>query len=82
LANDVIQNSKRKGPEFGKEYGQHLPKAFEHLGSMGADEKTAKGILRLLQVWEERGVYEAPLIGNFKKAYTSGESNQQNRKKI
>ena len=29
LANDVIQNSKRKGPEYGVEYERVLPKAFK-----------------------------------------------------
>lgn len=31
LANDVIQNSRKKGPEFAKEFKSILPKCFELL---------------------------------------------------
>lgn len=31
LANDVIQNSKKKGPEFSKEFSTILSKAFAHV---------------------------------------------------
>lgn len=67
LANDVIQNSKKKGPEFGKEFGGILKKAFDHMGSVQVDEKTRKGLNRLLQVWDERGVYDSKLIKDLKK---------------
>ncbi|KAG5323060.1 RPR1B protein, partial [Acromyrmex heyeri] len=65
LANDVIQNSKKKGPEFGKEFETVLPKAFEHM--KGFDEKTRERLNRLLQIWEERGVYDKAQITEFKK---------------
>ena len=29
LANDVVQNSKKKGPEYGKEFGSVMKKVFE-----------------------------------------------------
>ncbi|XP_034948847.1 regulation of nuclear pre-mRNA domain-containing protein 1B-like isoform X2 [Chelonus insularis] len=69
LANDVIQNSKKKGPEFGKEFESFLPKAFEHM--KGFDEKTRERLNRLLQIWEERGVYEKSQIAEFKAALDS-----------
>ncbi|XP_059491062.1 regulation of nuclear pre-mRNA domain-containing protein 1B [Neocloeon triangulifer] len=63
LANDVIQNSKKKGPEFGDEYRSTLTRAFEHLGSAAStDDKTKQGLLKILKVWEDRGVYEHKLI--------------------
>lgn len=68
LANDVIQNSKKKGPEFGKEFETVLPKAFEHM--KGFDEKTKERLNRLLQIWEERGVYDKTQIAEFKAAFT------------
>lgn len=68
LANDVIQNSKKKGPEFGKEFETVLPKAFEHM--KGFDEKTRERLNRLLQIWEERGVYDKTQIAEFKTAFT------------
>lgn len=67
LANDVIQNSKKKGPEFGKEFETVLPKAFEHM--KGFDEKTRERLNRLLHIWEERGVYDKIQITEFKSAF-------------
>ncbi|XP_033211487.1 regulation of nuclear pre-mRNA domain-containing protein 1B [Belonocnema kinseyi] len=75
LANDVIQNSKKKGPEFGKEFGTILPKAFEHM--KGFDDKTRERLGRLLQIWEERGVYDKSLITEFKTAFNSGSDNKK-----
>lgn len=69
LANDVIQNSKKKGPEFGKEFGGVLKKAFEHMSSMGYDEKTRGSLLRVLNIWGERGVYDPKQITDFKRAF-------------
>jgi len=71
LANDVIQNSKKKGPEFGKEFETVLPKAFEHM--KGFDEKTRERLNRLLQIWEERGVYDKAQIAEFKAAFAESE---------
>lgn len=66
LANDVIQNSKKRGPEFGKEFGNVLRKSFEAVAS-SRDEKTIKSLTRLLDIWDERGVYEKPMITEFRK---------------
>lgn len=69
LANDVIQNSKKKGPEYGKEFGGILPKAFEHMSTLEHfDEKSRKSLERVLNIWEERGVYEMKQIAEFKRA--------------
>lgn len=71
LANDVIQNSKKKGPEFGKEFGNVLKKSFEHMSSIGYDEKTKNSLMRVLNIWGERGVYDAKQISDFKQAFGS-----------
>lgn len=68
LANDVIQNSKKKGPEYGKEFGAVLKKAFEHMGEKGYDEKTRGSLGRLLKIWNDRGVYDDTQIAEFKGA--------------
>lgn len=67
LANDVIQNSKKKGPEYNKEFGNKLGKVFDHLGGLRLDEKSMKGLNRLLTVWEERSVFDDEKIKLFKK---------------
>ncbi|MCL4127120.1 UNVERIFIED_CONTAM: hypothetical protein GTU68_002130, partial [Idotea baltica] len=74
LANDVIQNSKKKGPEYNKEFNHRLPKAFKHLGTIKLGEKPLQGVKRLLQVWEERGVFNADSIKEFKKRFEPRES--------
>jgi regulator of Ty1 transposition protein 103 len=68
LANDVIQNSKKKGPEFGAEFEGILKKAYEHMGSWHPDPKTRQGLNRILQVWQEREVYDAKKINEWRKA--------------
>lgn len=68
LANDVIQNSRKKGPEFGKEFGVILIKAFQHLASVGYDDKMKTSLGRLLNIWGERGMYDALQITEFRHA--------------
>ncbi|KAE8747900.1 hypothetical protein FOCC_FOCC005513 [Frankliniella occidentalis] len=74
LANDVIQNSKKKGPEFGKEFGNVLRKSFDAVASSG-DEKTSNSLDRILTIWDERGVYEKPMIIEFRKGLKDASNN-------
>lgn len=67
LANDVIQTSKKKGPEFGKAFESSLGKAFRHIAEACNDEKTINSLERILNIWGERGVYEANSIQDFRK---------------
>ena len=60
LANDILQNSRKKGPEFVMEFFRVLPKAMKHLLKHG-DAKVAKAVNRILQIWEERKV-RSPLL--------------------
>lgn len=68
LANDVIQNSKKKGPEYGTEFGNVLVDAFKHMAKTGINSKTKHSLHRILNIWEERGVYEPQKIQDFKVA--------------
>lgn len=65
LANDVIQNSKKKGPEYGNSFSTVLSKAFKDISQRCEDDKTFKSLDRILKIWEERGVYESSLIRDF-----------------
>lgn len=67
LGNDVIQNSKKKGPEFGTEFGKVLAQVFKHVSQTCTDDKTFNSLDRILSIWEERGVYEAATIKEFYK---------------
>lgn len=67
LANDVIQTSKKKGPEFGKAFELSLGKAFRHISEACNDDKTLNSLERILNIWGERGVYEPNSIQEFRK---------------
>jgi regulator of Ty1 transposition protein 103 len=69
LANDVIQNGKKKGPEYGQEFGKELAKAFNQISINNCSSKTRQSLTRLLNIWEERGVYSKIQIDEFKDAF-------------
>ncbi|XP_046549445.1 regulation of nuclear pre-mRNA domain-containing protein 1B-like isoform X2 [Haliotis rubra] len=70
LANDVIQNSKKKGPEFTKDFATVLPDAVR-IASKDADDKTKRSLERVLNIWQERGVYVKDFIRSMKQQLTS-----------
>ncbi|XP_023961968.1 regulation of nuclear pre-mRNA domain-containing protein 1A isoform X3 [Trachemys scripta elegans] len=67
LANDVIQNSKRKGPEFTKDFAPVIVEAFKHVSSE-SDESCKKHLGRVLSIWEERAVYENDVLEQLRQA--------------
>ncbi|XP_053322814.1 regulation of nuclear pre-mRNA domain-containing protein 1A isoform X2 [Spea bombifrons] len=67
LANDVIQNSKRKGPEFTKDFAPVIADAFKHV-ARETDESCKKHLGRVLSIWEERAVYENDVLEQLKVA--------------
>ncbi|XP_050421470.1 regulation of nuclear pre-mRNA domain-containing protein 1B [Adelges cooleyi] len=75
LANDVIQNGKKKGPEYGQEFGKELVKAFEKISKINCSAKTRQSLTRLLNIWEERGVYSKTQIDDFKAAFAPETNN-------
>lgn len=69
LANDVIQNSKKKGPEYGREFGKILKNALTHISdTCSNDEKTIGSLGRILKIWEDRGVYDEKAIVEYRNA--------------
>ncbi|XP_038990868.1 regulation of nuclear pre-mRNA domain-containing protein 1A-like [Hibiscus syriacus] len=56
LANDILQNSRRKGSEFVNEFWKVLPSALKHVYDNG-DENGKKAVTRLIDIWEERKVF-------------------------
>ncbi|XP_070574380.1 regulation of nuclear pre-mRNA domain-containing protein 1B-like [Ptychodera flava] len=79
LCNDVIQNSKRKGPEFSTEFASVLENAFKHV-ARGADEATKRSLDRILNIWQERMVYDADFVDRMKEAL--GHSHTPKKRKI
>ncbi|KAE8723128.1 putative Exocyst subunit exo70 family protein C2 [Hibiscus syriacus] len=56
LANDILQNSRRKGSEFVGEFWKVLPNALRVVIENG-DEFARNAALRLIRIWEERKVF-------------------------
>ncbi|CAN1132384.1 Regulation of nuclear pre-mRNA domain-containing protein 1B [Linum perenne] len=56
LANDILQNSRRKGSEFVNEFWKVLPKALKLVHESGSDNGK-KTVARLVDIWEERKVF-------------------------
>uniref|UniRef100_A0A3B3ZM95 CID domain-containing protein n=1 Tax=Periophthalmus magnuspinnatus TaxID=409849 RepID=A0A3B3ZM95_9GOBI len=73
LANDVIQNSKKKGPEFTKDFESVLVDACSHVASQG-DDGCKKHLERLLNIWKERNLYRPDFIQQLKLAIEDSNS--------
>ncbi|CAA6658801.1 unnamed protein product [Spirodela intermedia] len=56
LANDIIQNSRRKGNEFVSEFWKVLPAALKEVLE-GGDDRAKSVVSRLVGIWEERRVF-------------------------
>ncbi|KAG0586925.1 hypothetical protein KC19_2G127900 [Ceratodon purpureus] len=56
LANDILQNSRRKGPEFVNEFWTVLPRVLREVVDSGA-ESVKNAAYRLVDIWEERRVF-------------------------
>ncbi|KAG6596197.1 Regulation of nuclear pre-mRNA domain-containing protein 1B, partial [Cucurbita argyrosperma subsp. sororia] len=56
LANDILQNSRRKGSEFVNEFWKVLPVSLKNVYDHG-DESGKKAVARLVDIWEERKVF-------------------------
>ncbi|XP_022669806.1 regulation of nuclear pre-mRNA domain-containing protein 1B-like isoform X1 [Varroa destructor] len=82
LANDVIQNSKRKGPEFSTSFIDPLDAAFRHMYTVHpAEEKILSSIGRILSIWKDRRIYDEAVIGRFEKHKTQHQKLQQEKSK-
>ncbi|KAH7729829.1 RNA polymerase II-binding domain containing protein [Aphelenchoides avenae] len=57
LANDVIQNCRKKHPEFMRKFLDVLEPAFSHISTV-ANENCKNACRRILKVWEERLIYK------------------------
>ncbi|XP_061344327.1 uncharacterized protein LOC133290271 [Gastrolobium bilobum] len=56
LANDILQNSKRKGNEFVTEFWKVLPTALKDVLDKG-DDQGKRVVSRLVDIWEQRRVF-------------------------
>ena len=68
LVNDVIQNSRKKGPEFRDQFGPILAPALKLMAQAVNDEPTQKRLERILNIWGDRNMFDAKQISEFRKA--------------
>lgn len=74
LANDVIQNCKRKNAiVYRTAFAEVLPEAFVQVNYEG-DAKVIKSVERILSIWEERSVYSGALIAELRSSLVKEES--------
>ncbi|XP_041376080.1 regulation of nuclear pre-mRNA domain-containing protein 1B-like [Gigantopelta aegis] len=66
LANDVIQNSKKKGPELSRDFATVLSDAIKCTGK-NSDDKMKERVGRVLGIWLERGVYDKEFVRGLKR---------------
>ena len=72
LANDVVQNSKKKHPEIAKEFGNVMVKVIQHLAYVkDLDGKTVKAVSRLLGIWQDRNIFESKVQAEMSKIWTA-----------
>ncbi|CAK0785770.1 hypothetical protein CVIRNUC_008981 [Coccomyxa viridis] len=73
LANDILQNSRRKGPEFVNEFYHVMPRPISHLLKHG-DSKVQQKVDRLVAIWDERKVFGQSGTKPFKELVTAAEA--------
>ncbi|XP_026172559.1 regulation of nuclear pre-mRNA domain-containing protein 2-like isoform X2 [Mastacembelus armatus] len=77
LANDVIQNCKRKNAiVFRSAFAEVLPNAAQLI----KDGKVRKSVERIFSIWEERSVYPEEVIAQFKASLTKKEKEREKQK--
>ncbi|XP_041650451.1 regulation of nuclear pre-mRNA domain-containing protein 2 isoform X2 [Cheilinus undulatus] len=77
LANDVIQNCKRKNAiVYRSAFAEVLPNAAQLI----KDGKVRKSVERIFQIWEERSVYPEDVISQFKAGLNKKEKEREKQK--
>ena len=71
LANDVSQKSKKKHPEYSKEFGTVMKPVLEHLAVIELDDKIVKAIERLLKIWQDRNIFEPKIQSDLSRIWTA-----------
>jgi regulator of Ty1 transposition protein 103 len=66
LANDILQNSRKKGNEYGKEFATVLEEAIDNTSKF-SDEKVRFTIERILNIWKDRRIYPDEAIEKYKR---------------
>lgn len=65
LANDILQNSRKKGYEYMKEFAVVLPESIENTAKY-ADTKIRFTLERILNIWKDRKIFDDEVIDQYK----------------
>ncbi len=65
LANDILQNSRKKGYEYLKEFANVLPESIENTAKY-ADTKIRFTLERILNIWKDRKICDDEMIDQLK----------------
>lgn len=65
LANDILQNSRKKGNEYLKEFSNIMIEAVENIAKY-SDDKTRFTVERILNIWKDRKIYSDESIDKFR----------------
>jgi len=69
LANDVVQNARKKYPEVPREFGKVMKSVFSHLAALELGPKTEASIDRLVKIWRERQIFEKQVTLDIEKVW-------------
>eukprot|EP00794_Sanderia_malayensis_P010009 gene10009-11032_t len=76
LANDVVQNCRKKS----RELIMFFAKAFKEILPYLSDRKINGQVERVIKIWEERRVYEKEHIDKFRSLHSSGRKDEKKEK--
>lgn len=79
LANDVVQNAKKKYPEIPKEFGRVMKAVFSHLSALELGHKTEGSLERLLKIWRERQIFEKQVMLDIEKVWGQRQSKRNGK---
>lgn len=71
VANEVIQNARKKCPHYQQTFYKVLESAFKYVGRANTKE-TEKTLNRLVGIWRERGIYTLEQCANLETAMKNG----------
>ena len=65
LANDVLQNSRKKGPEWIEALWPKMEWGMKHVIRGVSDTKTKESCAKLVKVWQERRIFGSRSLGGW-----------------
>jgi len=81
LANDVVQNARKKQPEMGTEFGSVMKKVFLHLAEVKMEARTVERLARLVHVWRERLIFDKEVLEEISRVWKTKMGSVKPRKR-